>query len=352
MAHGEHDVRHLVKRHQALDTGKCKLRRAKCRGHADGIAVLARHLHEATDGVTNEAQQVTQRDGTGVERLPGRAAEHLHQRGGRHGGRTSYLSLAAALGTGDAGARGEVEADGGCAVERVHDLLVVELKVIGERQHAAGHDTRGACRGSGDDHSHRGGALKHGHRAGHGIGLNVAHQARAQIVAAGGIDEFSLAADEAAERALWIGNGGCGLFAHDVEYAAHGGDGVGLAGQTRLTNGHDGADAEPHFLARIEQLLAVVEDFLGRDAGRERRGRTGELDKGRVIDIVELAQHGDDGVVGRAVGLKDGVGLAAHFGAVGAAEGDVYVGVGEQVGERGEHAGDVLVRHEERGIHA
>ena len=127
---------------------------------------------------------------------------------------------------------------------------------------------------------------------------------------------------------------------------------MGLAGQTRLTNGHDGADAEPHFLARIEQLLAVVEDFLGRDAGRERRGRTGELDKGRVIDIVELAQHGDDGVVGRAVGLKDGVGLAAHFGAVGAAEGNVYVGVGEQVGERGEHAGDVLVRHEERGIHA
>ncbi len=28
------------------------------------------------------------------------------------------------------------------------------------------------------------------------------------------------------------------------------------------------------------------------------------------------------------------------------------MGVGEQVGERCEHAGDVLVRHEERGIHA
>ena len=125
-----------------------------------------------------------------------------------------------------------------------------------------------------------------------------------------------------------------------------------LTGQARLSHGHNGANAEPQFLARIEQLLAVVEDLLCRDAGGERRGRTGELDKGRVIDIVEFVQHGDDGVVGRAVGLKDGVGLAAHFGAVGAAEGDVYVGVGEQVGERGEHAGDVLVRHEERGIHA
>ena len=127
---------------------------------------------------------------------------------------------------------------------------------------------------------------------------------------------------------------------------------MGLAGQARLANGHDGADAEPQFLARIEQLLAVVEDFLGRDAGGERRSRTGELDKGRVIDIVELTQHRDNSVVGRAVGLKDGVGLAAHFGAVGAAEGDVHMGVGEQVGERCEHAGDVLVRHEERGIHA
>ncbi len=168
---------------------------------------------------------------------------------------------------------------------------------------------------------------------------------------AGGIDKLCLAADEAAERALWIGNGGCGLFAHDVEHAAHGGDSVCLAGQTCLAHGHDGADVEPQFLARIEQLLAVVEDFLCRDAGGERRGRTGELDKGRVIDIVELAEHGDDGVVGGAVGLKDGVGLAAHFGAVGAAEGDVHMGVGEQVGERCEHAGDVLVRHEERGIH-
>ena len=28
------------------------------------------------------------------------------------------------------------------------------------------------------------------------------------------------------------------------------------------------------------------------------------------------------------------------------------MGIGEQVGERGEHAGNVLVRHEERGIHA
>ena len=28
------------------------------------------------------------------------------------------------------------------------------------------------------------------------------------------------------------------------------------------------------------------------------------------------------------------------------------MGVGEQVGERGEHAGDVVVRHEERGVHA
>ena len=110
--------------------------RAKGRCYADGVAVLAGHLHEATDGVTNEAQQVTQRDGAGVERLLGRAAEHLHQRGCCHGGGASHLGLAAALGAGDAGARGEVETDGGCAVERVHDLLVVELKVIGERQHA------------------------------------------------------------------------------------------------------------------------------------------------------------------------------------------------------------------------
>ena len=149
-----------------------------------------------------------------------------------------------------------------------------------------------------------------------------------------------------------IDDGGRGLLAHDVEHAAHGGDGVGLAGQTRLAHGHNGADIQAELGARIEQLLAVVEDLLCRDTGGERRGRTGELDKGRVIDIVEFAEHGDDGVVGRAVGLEDGVGLAAHFGAVGAAEGDVHVCVGEQVRERGEHAGDVVVRHEECGVHA
>ena len=127
---------HLVKRHQALNAGEGELCRAKGRCHADGIAVLAGHLDQASDGVTNEAQQVTQRDGAGVERLLGRAAEYLHQRGGSHGGGASHLGLASALGAGDTGARGEVEADGGCAVERVHHLLVVELKVIGERQHA------------------------------------------------------------------------------------------------------------------------------------------------------------------------------------------------------------------------
>ena len=127
---------------------------------------------------------------------------------------------------------------------------------------------------------------------------------------------------------------------------------MGLAGQTRLAQGHDGADIQTKLGARIEQLLAVVEDLLGRDAGRERRGRARELDKRGVIDIVELAQHGDDGVVGSAVGLKDGISLAAHLGAVGAAERDVHVCVGKQVRERGEHAGDVLVRHKQRGIHA
>lgn len=66
-----------------------------------------------------------------------------------------------------------------------------------------------------------------------------------------------------------IGNGGCGLFAHNLEHASHGGDGVGLAGQTRLAHGHDGADVESELGARIEQLLAVVEDLLGRDAGGE-----------------------------------------------------------------------------------
>ena len=148
--------------------------------------------------------------------------------------------------------------------------------MVCERQHAAGDDARGACRGSGDDHSHRGGALEHGHRAGHGVGLNGAHQARAQIVAAGGFDKLGLAADKPAERTLRIGDGGCGLLAHDVEHAAHGGDGVRLTGQARLSHGHNGANAEPQFLARIEQLLAVVEDFLGRDAGgratRQNRG--------------------------------------------------------------------------------
>ena len=161
--------------------------------------------------------------------------------------------------------------------------------MIGERQHAAGHNTRGAGRGGGDDHAHGSGALENGHGAGNGVGLDGAHQACTQIVAAGCFDELGLAADKSAERALRICDRGCGLFAHDVEHAAHGGDGVGLAGQTRLAHGHDGTDAESQFLARIEQLLAVVEDLLCRDTGGERRGRTGELDKGRVIDIVEFA---------------------------------------------------------------
>ena len=44
--------------------------------------------------------------------------------------------------------------------------------------------------------------------------------------------------------------------------------------------------------------------------------------------------------------------MAAYLGAVGAAEGNVYVCVGELVRERGENAGDVLVRHKQGGIHA
>ena len=106
---------------------------------------------------------------------------------------------------------------------------------------------------------------------------------------AGGVDKLGLAANESAERSLRIGDGGRGLVFHDFEHATHGSDGVLLAGQACLAHGHDGADAEPQFLTRIEQLLAVVEDLLCRDAGGERRGRTGKLDKGRVIDIVEFA---------------------------------------------------------------
>ena len=64
---------------------------------------------------------------------------------------------------------------------------------------------------------------------------------------------------------------------------------MGLAGQTRLAHGHNGANIQAELGARIEQLLAVVEDLFGRDAGGERRGRAWELDKGGVIDIVELA---------------------------------------------------------------
>ena len=136
---------------------------------------MARHLHESAHGVANEAQQIAQRDGAGVECLLGGAAEHLHQRGGGHGGGTSHLGLAAALGAGDAGARGEVEADGCGTVEGVHDLLIIELQVVGQRQHAAGHDARGACRRGGDNHAHGGGALEYGHGAGHGLGLDGAH---------------------------------------------------------------------------------------------------------------------------------------------------------------------------------
>ena len=56
MAHREHHMRHLVKRHQALDAGERELGRAEGRGHADGIAVLARHLDQSAHGVANEAQ--------------------------------------------------------------------------------------------------------------------------------------------------------------------------------------------------------------------------------------------------------------------------------------------------------
>ena len=139
--------------------------------------------------------------------------------------------------------------------------------MLGQCQHAAGHDACGARRRGGNDHAHGGGALEYGHGSGHGFGLDGAHQACAQIVAAGGIDELRFAADKSAERSLRIGDGGRGLLAHDVEDAAHGGDGVGLAGQARLAHGHDGADVESQLLAGVEQLFTVIEDLLGRDAG-------------------------------------------------------------------------------------
>ena len=87
---------------------------------------------------------------------------------------------------------------------------------------------------------------------------------------AGGFDNLGLAANEAAERSLRIGDGGRGLVFHDFEHATHGSDGVPLAGQACLAHGHDGADVEAQFVAGVKQLLAVVEDFLGRDAGGER----------------------------------------------------------------------------------
>ena len=42
-----------------------------------------------------------------------------------------------------------------------------------------------------------------------------------------------------------------------------------LAGQACLAHGHDGTDVEPQLLAGVKQLLAVVEDLLGRNAGGE-----------------------------------------------------------------------------------
>ena len=142
--------------------------------------------------------------------------------------------------------------------------------MVGERQHAAGHDARRAGRGGGDDDAHGGRALKHGHGAGYGFGLDGAHQVCAQIVAACGVDEFCLAADKPAERALRCGDGRRCLLAHDLEYAAHGGDGVLLAGQAGFAYGHDGANVEAQLGAGVEELFAIVEDFLGGNAGGER----------------------------------------------------------------------------------
>ena len=104
------------------------------------------------------------------------------------------LSIGAVMAVREARLTGEAH-----AVAAMRRVLVVELQAIGKRQHAAGHNTRGSCRRSCDDHTHRGGTLEHGHRAGHGVGLDDAHQAFTQIVAACGIDEFSLAADKPAE---------------------------------------------------------------------------------------------------------------------------------------------------------
>src|SRR3954470_15714234 len=80
---------------------------------ADGVALDARDLHQAADGVAGQAEVVLDADLGGVLHLLRRSPDHLGEAGGGHGAGGADLALAADLRTGDGGVLLEQQPDRG-----------------------------------------------------------------------------------------------------------------------------------------------------------------------------------------------------------------------------------------------
>ena len=87
----------------------------------DGVALDARHLHQAADRVAGEAEVVFHGDLGGVLHLLRGAAEHGAEGAGGHGAGRADLGLAAALRAGDRRVRLEQRADRGGGEQEVAD---------------------------------------------------------------------------------------------------------------------------------------------------------------------------------------------------------------------------------------
>ena len=144
---------------------QCQLGRVDGFHRRHGIALDARHLHQAAHWVASQAQVVLQADFGGVLDLLGGTAQHLRQTGRRHGAGRTDLALAADLCARDGRIGLDQDPDGRGRQQKGNHVVVVgaALKVHEVVQHC-GHHPRSAVGGRGDHAATRGVFFVHSQR--------------------------------------------------------------------------------------------------------------------------------------------------------------------------------------------
>ena len=220
----------------------------------DDVALDAGDLHKTRHRVADKALEIRQRHGERLGTLLCRAALDVHQRCGSHAAGRADLGLAAALGPGQRGTRGnDLPEPGGDIQGAVHGGLVGQpappQRQQDRRQHAAA--SRRWC---GHDALHAGVALGGFQRLGHDVGkvaVGVERTARCRRA-----DLGRVAARKAAHRAVRAAVAVAG-GPHDRPQTVHFGLALG-AGQAAFGQ----IALQDDLIQRLAALLAEVDHLM------------------------------------------------------------------------------------------